>query len=444
MLITRAALLDGRRVDVRVEDTITAVAERLRPRAGEDVLDGAGGLLIPGLHDHHVHLRAAVAASASVRVGLAQVRDREQLGQLLKAATPGADGWIRAVGYHDRVAGALDSAALDELRADVPVRVQHRSGALWILNSAGLARIDRSDHPDGRFHRAIEVLDLPGRVPEPAGLSRRLLSHGVTGLTDATPGQGRASLEQLAAATRSGAIVQRLHCMAPAATTPIAGITLGPAKLILDDVDLDLDRITDWIADNHRHHHPVAVHCVTVAQLVVTMAALRDAGVHRGDRIEHAAMVPDDCLGDLAALGITVVTQPNFVAERGDEYLAEVPADERGQLWRLAALRSAGIRVALSTDMPFGDPDPWRVMAAAADRRARSGRLLGADERIPVLAALQLFTGRPEDPGALRTVATGQPADLCLLSGTPAEVLADPDSGRVRASVVAGEIVWQR
>ena len=95
---------------------------------------------------------------------------------------------------------------------------------------------------------------------------------------------------------------------------------------------------------------PSRVHCVTAAQLVVTLAALRAAGSRAGDRIEHAAVVPDDCLADLADLGVTVVTQPNFVAERGDQYLDDVPADEHHQLWRVASLLEAGVPVALSTD----------------------------------------------------------------------------------------------
>ncbi len=74
---------------------------------------------------------------------------------------------------------------------------------------------------------------------------------------------------------------------------------------------------------------------MTSAQLVVTIAALRAAGSHPLDRIEHAAVVPDDNLADLADLAVTVVTQPNFVAERGDQYLAEVPAAEHAQLWRV-------------------------------------------------------------------------------------------------------------
>lgn len=103
----------------------------------------------------------------------------------------------------------------------------------------------------------------------------------------------------------------------------------------------------------------MALHCVTDAQLTVAIAAWQAAGTHAEDRIEHAAVVPDDRLADLAALGITVVTQPNFVAERGDDYLAEIEPERHHELWRVASLQRNGIPLALSTDTPFGDGDPW-------------------------------------------------------------------------------------
>ena len=47
-------------------------------------------------------------------------------------------GWLRGVAYHESVAGPLDRDRLDAWVADRPLRVQHRSGALWMLNSAGI------------------------------------------------------------------------------------------------------------------------------------------------------------------------------------------------------------------------------------------------------------------------------------------------------------------
>jgi predicted amidohydrolase YtcJ len=217
---------------------------------------------------------------------------------------------------------------------------------------------------------------------------------------------------------------------------------LAPGKKILHDDRLDLDDLTKWIAQQHNTGRPVAVHCVTAAQLVVTIAALRAAGGHPHDRIEHAAMVPDDNLADLAELGVTVVTQPGFVAERGDQYLAEVPAGEHDQLWRLASLRNARIPVALSTDMPFGHGDPWTAMRAAVYRTTLRGAVLNGSECVSAREALTMFLGRPDQPGRVRTVETGQPGDLCVLSEPPATALAELDAGMVAATIIGGELVY--
>ncbi|MCM3923690.1 amidohydrolase family protein, partial [Frankia sp. AiPs1] len=135
-------LLGGRIVEVS--------AEPLRPRAGEHVLDAAGGALLPGLHDHHVHLLSLAASASSVRVGPPEIVDEAGLRAALRAAPgTGPARWVRAVGYHPSVAGDLDRRALDALVPDRPVRVQHRGGALWVFNSPALrlAGIDGCDLP---------------------------------------------------------------------------------------------------------------------------------------------------------------------------------------------------------------------------------------------------------------------------------------------------------
>jgi predicted amidohydrolase YtcJ len=405
MLIQRAVTLEGAAVDLRVGESIDEVADTLTPRPGEDVLDAAGGTVLPGLHDHHVHLFAAAAAATSLRVGPPQVRDRDGLAAALASAEAGEDGWIRAVGYHDSVAGPLDRDVLDAVAPAVPLRVQHRSGVLWILNSAGLERVGLAEHPDGRLRSADSWADALGRSETSlVDLSERLSRHGVTGITDATPDLAIADIVRLSELHRHGELRQRVHCLAP-------------GKRILHDDDLDLEQLAGWIV--YRHPHPVAIHCVTAAQLVVTIAALREAGSGPGDRIEHAAVVPADCLADLADLGVTVVTQPNFVAERGDQYLDEIPTGEHGQLWRVASLLDAGIPVALSTDMPFGNGDPWAAIRAAVHRSTPSGAVLGIDECVSARTALKMFLG----------VA-------------PETALAELDAGMVAATVVSGEMVY--
>ncbi len=334
MLIQRASLLDGTIVDIRVGAQIEEVGDDLRVRPGEGLLDAAGGAVLPGLHDHHVHVHSAASALDSLSVGPPMVSTKTQLAQLLSNVTPGPDGWIRAVGYHESVAGDLDRAALDAMVARIPVRIQHRSGALWILNTAALGRVGLAEHPDGRLRSADRGWSnaLARRETDLAELGRRIIATGVTGVTDATPDLGADDMISLMVSHQRGEFPPRLRF-------------LSPAKKILHDDRLDLDDLTEWIAGQHGAGRPVAVHCVTAAQLVVTIAALRAAGSHPLDRIEHAAVVPDDNLADLAdlaRLGLTVVTQPNFVAERGDQYLADVPPAEHDQLWRVASLLRRG------------------------------------------------------------------------------------------------------
>ncbi|OBI76514.1 amidohydrolase family protein [Mycobacterium sp. E740] len=433
MLIQRATLLDGSVMDIRVADEITAVEQTLAPLPGEDVYDATGQTVIPGLHDHHVHLRSAAAALKSVRVGPAEVRNRADLGRVLATADVGDDGWIRAVGYHEAAAGPLDREVLDELSPRVPVRIQHRSGVLWTLNSIGLARVGMADHPDGRVHSADHSWSgtLQRSVIRLDEVSRRLSRFGVTGVTDATPDLEVGDIVKLLRSHRQGELRQRVHFLAP-------------GKRILHDTDLDLDGLVEWIADRHEQGVPVAVHCVTAAQLVLTLSALQVTGTHPNDRIEHAAVVPDGCLASLAESGVTVVTQPNFVAERGDQYLQDVPAAEQHELWRVDSLIGAGVKVALSTDMPFGADDPWAAMRAAVRRVTAGGNVLGAGERIASHTALSMFLGHADRPTEVRTVAAGQPGDLVALAAAPAEILAELDADMVAATVTAGDTAFVR
>jgi predicted amidohydrolase YtcJ len=458
-LVIRQAEVEGRLVDVRVtEGRIQAVAPSIRPEASDDVIDAAGGALIPGLHDHHIHLMAFAAARRSIRLGPPEVTDASGFDVALLAAeaTAPAGAWLRAIGYHESVAGDLDRHRLDAVIPHRPLRVQHRSGAMWVLNTAGIqaARLDASSPagveldpagvPTGRIYGLDEWLRdrLPPDPPDLAGAAQELLSYGVTGLTDATPTDRPDDIRLLAEAIEDGRITQRLMITGGLRLPADAGAALerGPVKLVVADHDLPaLDDLAAAIDSAHRQHRPVAIHCVTRAALLLALAAWDDVGPRPGDRVEHAAVAGAAEATRLAAHGLTVVTQPGFVAQRGDDYLAEVDAQDQGDLWPCASLLARGVSVGGSTDAPFGHPDPWRAIAAATTRRTCSGRLLGAEERLDARRALGLFLTQPHKPGGPpRRVATGAPADLCALHLPLTEALERPSSTHIRATIRQG------
>ena len=65
-MLIKNARIDGKAVDLRIDHAVQAVARHLKIAPKETVLDARGGELLPGLHDHHIHLFAAAAANDSV------------------------------------------------------------------------------------------------------------------------------------------------------------------------------------------------------------------------------------------------------------------------------------------------------------------------------------------------------------------------------------------
>ncbi|AYJ50301.1 amidohydrolase family protein [Rhodococcus sp. P1Y] len=446
MLIVNGFKITNEPVSVRIDgERIVETDALLHPTPGETVLDARGGTVIPGLHDHHLHLRSIAAFLHSLPLGPPAVENSQQMRTVLREATARQDGWIRAVGYHESVDGDLDRFALDLIRPGTPVRIQHRSGAMWIVNSVGLAALGLHDHPDGRLFRQDHLMLKPSSSAH-VGLeevSARLSSMGVTGCTDATPNMTVDQLDYLEAEVRAGRLRQTLHVLSADDSRPNGFLTFGPVKRILDDTHLDVDELTGWISFVHAQGQAVAIHCVTLPQLVTAVIGFKTAGVLAGDRIEHAAVTPDALLKELSQLHITVVTQPNFVTERGDHYLDTFSSSEHRHLWRLAAFDRSAILVAGSTDAPFGALDPWATMRAARDRTTASGRILGLDESVSALRALRLFSGAPATPGVPRRITAGERADLCILAEPPVGVLAQLDRELVSLTMIGGSVTYE-
>ncbi|MBW2289739.1 MAG: amidohydrolase family protein [Deltaproteobacteria bacterium] len=463
MLIRGAEIAGTGPLDVRIEgDRITEITPALPRVDGELTLDADGGALLPGLHDHHIHLFALAAAEQSVRCGPPEVCNVDALARALEHANV-RDEWIRGVGYHESVAGELDRTQLDAWLADRPLRIQHRSGALWLLNSAGVERLgldrgadahgierDARGRATGRLYRLDDWLRERLEAKDPPNLdavSRRLADRGVTGLTDATATNDTEALSALVAAVDSGALRQRIRVMGrPTLPEPHhPGIEHGGVKLLLDERELpDFEDFAAVIATAHRSDRSVAIHCVTRTELVLACAAFEAAGPRAGDRIEHAGVAPPDTLPALRKNGLSVVTQPHFLSERGDAYLADVEARDLPWLYRGRGFLEAGIPLGGGSDAPFGAPDPWASMQAAVERRSRGGAVLGPRERLSPEEALALFTTRPEAPGGpARCVEVGEIADLCLLDRPWAEARNDLAAARVVLTLRAGRVISQ-
>ena len=184
-------------------------------RSGTRVVDCAGGTLLPGFHDAHMHLLAYAAALNSLDCSPNKVSSIAELKTAIRIrATNTSEGnWIRATGYDETSLSEGRHPTrwdLDDAAPSHPLRLDHRSGHGCVLNSAALALVgihDSTDEPPGativRDLRSgqpsgllLEMSDyLDDRIPSPPveeiensvrRASRILLSHGVTSIQDAT------------------------------------------------------------------------------------------------------------------------------------------------------------------------------------------------------------------------------------------------------------------
>ena len=433
------------------------------PRAGraEHELQAHGGALLPGLTDHHLHLFATAADLASAACDPATVHDAQGLTRALHRAGPDRHGWVRGVRYHESVAGELDASRLDALRGDVPVRVQHRSGALWMLNSRAVAAVglatadhagverDADGRPTGRLWRADAWLRdrlPPGAPPSLADLGRRLAGYGITTVTDATPGLDAATVAAVSEAMARAELPQRVHLLgAPLTGSPPgrSGPQAGPWKIVIADSALPgYDELAEAVEAAHRTGRPVAVHCATREAILLLLAVpggsgyapRRPAGTRVPDSLRSAAghTAPGPASGDPAGL-------PRRPRRR---LPPRTPADEHGDLYRCASLRAAGIPVGLSSDSPYGPIDPWAVMRAAVQRRTGSGTVLGPGERLTPAQALEGYLSTARRPGdSPRRIHPGTPADLVLLRAPMPQALLLLDAELVRLVLIGGRPV---
>ncbi|RIJ26836.1 amidohydrolase family protein [Henriciella mobilis] len=443
---------------------IRAIGGNLSPEPRPHLrIDAKGGALLPGLTDHHIHLLATAAKRASLSAE--HVTSFEELATLIRNAACGLSPgeWLRVTELDTFTVGIPDKDELDRIESTQPIRIQDRTGALWILNSCGLSFIDsnRGDHlPEGvernkagqltgRIWRESEWLKdcLKSPPPDLERLGAELSSLGVTSVTDASVSTTQEMAGVLGRAHKSGTLPQRLRLMSGGKLTPceVGSFEVGETKVLLDERSLvDFDEFGLTIRRSREQGRRVAVHCVTAVELSYCLAAFETYGAYPGDRIEHGSIIPKEAIPPINKLGLAVVTQPGFLHARGERYLARVDPCEQEDLYRCASLVEQEIPVAFSSDAPYGPIDPWLAMRTATDRLTETGHPICLKERIPAARALDMYLGTPPHQAArARQVRVGTAADLCLLKLPLVEALSDLSRHHVAATFINGRIVFQ-
>lgn len=433
---------------------------RTRASVRWDLPDGA--VAVPGFEDAHMHLLATAGALLSVDCSAGRAGSVSAIVDVLRrsAGCLPAGTWVRGFGYDDALLaerGHLTRAALDRVSGGHPVVVHHRNGHVAVANSAALAELQIAIHHAGDDGAGVArdaagyatgVLAGPalrpnGTVP-PArrtdlvaaldSVSIDLARRGVTSITDASSTNNLSQLELCRDLARREILRQRLTLMpdaphlddiAEADFTYGSGddrVRLGPVKLEPNH-DLSAGDLPSAVRDAHRRGWPVAMHVDDAEPLERALVGLEDSPAPPGtrDRLDHVLIAQPGQLRRLARVGAAIVTHPSFVLHRGDTYLSRFSTEEQGSVLATATPLGLGITVAAASDSPAAPADPLEIIQCAVQRRTRTGRTLGAAQRVDAATALALLTVAP---GALgleqRGVLTpGAAADFVVLTEDP-------------------------
>ena len=306
--------------------------------------------------------------------------------------------------------------------------MKHQADLLRILANRGDLKLDVVMLP---FITEIDAI-FGGQPPanEPAYMNR-LRIGGVKVVTDGSP-QGRTA----------------------AFTTPY--LTDGPAgqKGWRGELSFPQPVLNEWVKKVYDGGATLFVHCNGDAAIDALLEAHRfaagdDPAKPRGTVGVHSQFIRHDQLEKYKAWSIT----PSFFTIHcfyfGDTHVANRGRQQADFIGPMKSARALGLRPANHTDFNVAPLDQLFTIHTAVNRVSRSGKTIGADERITPLQALEAITidgariyGEEAEKGSIEV---GKVADFAILSANPLTVPpATIQSIRVEETIKDGDTVWKR
>jgi len=441
-------------VDVHLHDgAIADIAPAgALPRRGA-VHDAAGGWLVPGLWDHHVH--TVQWALVAQRAPLAEATSAAHAARLMADAPVLADGRRVGTGYRDALwPDAPSLELLDAATGGTPTYLINADvHSVW-LNTAALLR--EGHVPDGvgvlREEPAFEISRRLNEVAPEVGdaLVRRAAedaaAQGVVGIVDLDMAWNEDAWRRRLAAgfdvlrvsfglypghlERAVAEGLRTGDAVRGAATDL--VRVGPLKVITDgSLGTRTAACSHPYPGDPANHGMLTVDEATLVELMTAAAgtglecaihAIGDvAGTNALDAfaasgawgsIEHAQLVAHADIPRFARLGVVASVQPVHALDDRDMVEA-LWADQTALAYPLRSLAAAGATVRFGSDAPVSPLDPWAAMAAAVFR-TRDGRAPWHPEEA-VDAATALAASTRDDA----VIAPGEPADLAVCEADP-------------------------
>ena len=451
------------------------------------VVDAAGGWVIPGLWDHHVH--TVQWALVAQRERLDDARSAAEAAAIIAAAPVLGDGRRVGTGFRDALwADAPSLALLDERTGDVPTYLINADvHSVW-LNSAALRRegFDSSEafHPgDSGLLREEPAFEISRRLnaADPLlgdrlvrGALDRAATRGIVGVVDLDMAwNAEAWARRLEAGFDTTRIrfgiypAQLERALAEGLATgdaldPDGLVRVGSLKVITDGSLGTRTAACSHSYPGDPHNHGVltvapdaladlmtratggGLSCAVHAIGDLANSHALDAFALTGARgtIEHAQLVAHADIPRFARLGVGASVQPEHAIDDRD-MTDTIWAEQTAIAYPLRSLADAGANLLFGSDAPVAALDPWAAMAAAVHRTRDGREPWHPDQAVDAATALAASTGAGSLARA--TLVPGDVADLVVVDRDP--LTTDEPSLRateVQATLLAGRLTHAR
>ena len=479
------------------------------------VIDGHGATILPGLTDAHGHLYGLGLSLDIVSLVGAGSYDEVIARVKARVASAPAGDWVRGRGWDQNrwpVKEFPTAAPLDAAIPDHPVWLKRVDGHAGVANSAAMraagvtretkdpegGRIirDAAGNPTGTFIDDAQAL-IEGKIPPPTFAQRKnqvmhaaqdIARNGLTEMHDAgadpetiravkelidehkfpiriytmLSGDNRKLLDEWFAKGKlidyGGRLtIRSIKLYADGALGSRGAALLEPYSDDPSNTGLLLTKpeVIGAIAKEARAHgFQVNTHAIGDRGVHLTLNEYEAAGVTPQDRfrIEHFQVVLPEDFARIAHDGIIASMQPTHAT-------SDMPWAERrigperikgAYAWR--TVLNSGARLALGSDFPVEDVNPFFGIYSAVTRQDQSGNPPGGwfpDQRLTLAEAIRGFTSDAAyaafQESSRGTIEVGKLADFTIVEGNFFE--APPSTlfqTKVRFTIVNGEIAYGR
>lgn len=220
------------------------------------------------------------------------------------------------------------------------------------------------------------------------------------------------------------------------------------------DLALEPGRLQDFMLRAHRGGWQLATHAVGDRAVDTVIECYRRCleEVPRMDhrhRIEHAGVVSDGALAQMASLGIIANPQGRFIFELGDGFSRALGSRRMRSCYRGKSLLASGIELPGSSDRPVVDGAPLKGIHDLVNRRTQDGEEVTPTESLTAFQALRAYTYGSAYAtfleGDMGSLAPGKLADVAVLSDDVTRI--QPERIReieVLATVIGGSVAFEK